>query len=108
LQFFYIEPKSLGRKKNATYEEILGYKTIEQLKDRIIGKEVESIVGHDIECIINNDLIKDLKLDLELNGKKSDLLQIREFFYRRHIVIHNRVRLDIQDQKSEYLLRRHI
>ncbi len=84
---FYHRPEILNSsKKNLTYEEILICKDIDELKEKIIEREVESIIRDDID-IIRKYLVNNLKLDF--TAGKFDWPKFEEFFYRRHTIIHN-------------------
>jgi hypothetical protein len=74
------------QEKMIPYGELLGCKKIEEVKDRIIEKEIDSIMRQqDIQDVISKGLIERFKLDLVA----TDWEQLKEFFYRRHMVVHN-------------------
>lgn len=72
-------------KKSISYEEIFDCKNMQELKDRVIDKEIDAIINEGIEEI--EDYLKE-RFDLEL-GKNNDWKAFKERFYRRNIVIHN-------------------
>lgn len=83
---FSNRPETLmSSQKIITYGELAECKKIEEAKDRIIEKEIDSIIRQDIQDVISKGLIDRFKLDLVT----ADWEQLKEFFYRRHIVIHN-------------------
>ena len=73
-------------KRQISYEEIFKSKKLEEVKKRIIEKEVKTIISQDIE-----EINKYLKINLKLVdlSKQENWKQFKECFYRRHIIIHN-------------------
>jgi hypothetical protein len=59
------------------------------LTNKLIDKEVNSIISKDIEEVIEKDLRERFQLSLTDHHKDSDWKELKEAFYRRHIVIHN-------------------
>ena len=90
-------PESLKNKnKNLTYEEILSFKSINNLKTRIIQKEVETIVYGGIKEQLEY-LKKQFKLKLDymsleesIEVKQSIYFQeLIEIYSARNLIIHN-------------------
>lgn len=82
---FVISPNTLKSGKMFTYEEILGYKDMEELKQAMIAEEVNFALRKGIDGIA--DYFKN-KLGLDLN-QHDDWNDFCELFYRRNMVIHN-------------------
>lgn len=72
-------------KKQITYEELFNYKDFDGVKEKIVEREVDTIISQDIEKI-NSNLARHFRLDLSKNQHWSTF---KEYFYRRHIIIHN-------------------
>lgn len=72
-------------RKSITYEEAFGYSNLTELLNAISVVEVQSEIASDIE---NFGKYLNDKLKLPLN-KRKDWNQFKEYFYRRHIIVHN-------------------
>ncbi|OGC86552.1 MAG: hypothetical protein A2V73_03570 [candidate division Zixibacteria bacterium RBG_19FT_COMBO_42_43] len=72
-------------KKQISYEELFDYKNFEEVKEKIIEKEVNSLTSQDIDDV-NKYLNERFKLDLT---QHENWKKFKECFYRRNIVIHN-------------------
>jgi len=72
-------------KKQVSYEELFSFEKLEDVKEKLIEREINSIINQDIDDI-NNYLRDRFGLDL---SKSQDWEKFKECFYRRNIVIHN-------------------
>jgi hypothetical protein len=72
-------------KKNISYEEAFQYTNLNDLLKYISEKEVKEKIGYDIDDLA--EYLSD-KFGFDLR-KLKDWKQFREFFYRRHAIIHN-------------------
>ena len=87
---FLRRPESLkSSQKTFTYTDVFGLNTLGELKDKLVDEEVRSILSQDIEKVIDKDLCQRFQLGLANHRKVSDWKDLKEAFYRRHIVIHN-------------------
>lgn len=86
ISLFRKRPEILRSSKNGiSYPEAFRYNTIGDLLNAIGDKVVESQVGSDIE-----DLGVYLKSTLKLDvTKRDDWKQFKEYFYRRHMIVHS-------------------
>jgi hypothetical protein len=82
---FTNKPETMKSKKQVPYEEIFNSRKLEDIREKIIEREISSIINQDIEDI-NNYLHERFSLDL---SKNKDWKKFKECFYRRNIVIHN-------------------
>lgn len=83
---FWKKPEILmSCQKSVTFEELLKSNDIDDLKQRIIEKEILSVVNQDI-VEINTCFKQEFNTDL---SKFVDWKQFKERFYRRNILIHN-------------------
>lgn len=81
------DPRILkSKEKKITYEEILSYKNLNQIRKMIMYKEINDIINGGIDNI-DSYLQKTFKLNL---SRKKDWRKFRERFYRRNVIIHNR------------------
>jgi hypothetical protein len=71
--------------KKVSYQEAFQCKTLNELVKHISEKEVKEKIGYDIEYLA--EYLSD-KFGLDLR-KLKDWKQFKEFFYRRHAIIHN-------------------
>jgi len=83
--FTRIPDTIIRKNKNASFEIIFKSKNLDEIIDRVIGDEISKIFRKDIEDI-NDDYKEFAKLDL---SKEIDWTQLKEFFYRRNIILHN-------------------
>ena len=72
-------------KKQITYEELFSFKDFDGIKEHIAEREINTMINQDIEKV-NSNLIREFKLDLSKNRHWS---KFKEYFHRRHIIIHN-------------------
>lgn len=70
--------------KNVTYEELLNYQNIDDVKELIIEKEL-SIINEDIETVSQ---YFEEKFNLKIS-EFVDWKNFKERFYRRNIILHN-------------------
>lgn len=83
---FLKKPEILkSSKKQISYEELFTFRELEDLKEKILEREINSIINQDIDDI-NNYLDDHFGLDL---SKLQDWKKFKECFYRRNILIHN-------------------
>jgi hypothetical protein len=71
--------------KNITFEEVVQYADLHELLKGISKKEAQSKINLDIDEL-GKYLHKMFKLNLE---QRRDWNQFKEFFYRRHVIVHN-------------------
>lgn len=71
--------------KNVSYEEVLSSKQLDDLKAKIIDREVNGVIAQDIDEITK--YLKD-KFGFDMSSS-SKYGEFKERFYRRNIVIHN-------------------
>lgn len=83
---FMKRPEILkSSEKKVSYQEAFQCKTLNELLKHISEKEVKDLIGYDIEEF-GKYLSKTHHLDLT---KHKEWKQFKEFFYRRHAIIHN-------------------
>jgi hypothetical protein len=81
-----VKPEIMkSSKKQITYEELFSFKDFDKIKEKIAEREINSIISQDIENV-NSNLKKRFNLNLSNNQYWS---KFKEYFYRRHIIIHN-------------------
>lgn len=92
-------PEMLKSEKTITHEEVIeiaiGNGTMEDLIRNFKDKYISSIMREDIDKILKILSSKPFKLS-EIIPEASDWRRLKESFYRRHIIIHNRGYTDSQ------------
>lgn len=83
---YKICPDALKSSKNFTFEELIDFKSIEDLRDAMIEKELKNIINEDIDVIAGH-MSNNFKFNMRMN---EDWERLRERFYRRNIIIHNK------------------
>jgi hypothetical protein len=83
--FIIYQPNIISKEKSINYETIFSCNTIEEIKLKIIEKELEENFHGGIDEL-NTYLKKKFKIELE---KLPNFNQFREVFYRRNIIVHN-------------------
>lgn len=82
---FKNKPKMLRTNKIMTHEEVLGFDNIDEIRNRIVEKEIDDLIAKDVEKIGQH-----LKDFFKLNLKhKKNWSKFTERFYRRHVIVHN-------------------
>ncbi len=93
---FNNEPRMLKTPREMTHKEILESETIQELKNKILEKEVKLVIDKDIDRM-GKILADDFKLHLIQKENWSDFT---ERFYRRNVIVHNN---SIPDEKYHKL-----
>lgn len=87
---FLINSDCLKSEKTLTYEEILSFKSIEDLKEHLAYDTADNLLDENID-----DLAKSVKQRFSIDLLHSkDFMIIREASYRRNIIVHNRSTVD--------------
>ncbi|MHA1381020.1 MAG: hypothetical protein ACTSRG_21850 [Candidatus Helarchaeota archaeon] len=88
---FQVKPEILSSsKKKVSWEELAKFKNLNEVRKRMMEKEIKSIIDQDIE-----DIDKYLKNQFKINlSQYPDWNKFKERFYRRNIIIHNLGRID--------------
>lgn len=82
---YNLKPKALSSSKNFTYEEILRYETMEDLRHMMIKKEIDSVLNIGIEGI-QDYFVHRKWLDF---SKEPNWQRLIECFLRRNCIVHN-------------------
>jgi hypothetical protein len=86
-------PEILRTEKTITHREVMEIAirngTMEDLINSLKDKYINSIMGKDINDILETLTSQPFKL-LEIKPKSSEWRRLKESFYRRHVIIHNR------------------
>lgn len=84
---FQKKPEALtSSQKSITFEELMKFNDINNVKQRIVEKEALSVINQDIEDV--NDYFKQ-KFNTDLSQFTTNWKKFKERFYRRNIIIHN-------------------
>jgi hypothetical protein len=78
--------KAKADEKKVTYSDVFSVSNLDELKDKIMEREIKRILMQDLEEV-NVDLGHYLKVDLADN--KNNWKAIKECFQRRNIILHN-------------------
>lgn len=83
---FTHRPKTVKSEHTASYEEILSFTSMKALTEHLAVTRVEKILNENIDDVTEK-LQKLFSIDI---SKCNDFSIIREAFYRRHVVVHNK------------------
>ncbi|MDE2217814.1 MAG: hypothetical protein KGJ87_11770, partial [Planctomycetota bacterium] len=83
--FYFNNNFLISSKKQISYEELLKMKSMDNIKDALVEKEISMMFRDGIENVLN--YINE-EFEFALN-KNKDWKQFNELFYRRNIIVHN-------------------
>jgi len=83
---FTQRPKTLKSENTASYEEILSFQSMKALTNHLAITRVKKILSDNIDDV-TDELQKLFSIDI---SRCNEFNVIREAFYRRHVVVHNK------------------
>lgn len=89
---FVNNPSVLRSNKEMTHKDILLCSDFDEVKQKIIEKEIEDTINKDIEKL-GQHLSEYFKLDLQQYDEWTKFI---ECFYRRHVIVHNNSKPDLK------------
>jgi hypothetical protein len=83
---FTERPETLKSENTASYEEILSFQSMKSLTKHLATTRVKKIMSDNIDDVAE-EIQKMFSIDI---SRGNDFNVIREAFYRRHVVVHNK------------------